>query len=209
MELDVVFARPNPLHGSAHLFRQNRSFSNVIRLRLAPESSAEKSYMADYVFFRDSQLSRNDVLHSLRILRRGPQYRFAVLEFREGNQRLHRGVRKKRNVVVRLIYLVGFGKRRIRVTDIAHHFAWIVRGCSQFDFVRVRIVSFVWSVNPSDVQLLAALKRSPGVIRNNRDAAKGLKRRGRLEGINWNSLTYACDLQGFLIVVRLHFAAKN
>src|ERR1700681_3589146 len=101
-----------------------------------------------------------------------------------------------------------FRENCVRVTNIAHHLAWIVRGCSQFILVRVRIVSFVWSVVPRDVQLLAALRRSPGVIRNYRDAAERLKRRWRLEGINGNSLTYTCDLQGFLIVVRFHFAAE-
>src|ERR1700704_792510 len=102
-----------------------------------------------------------------------------------------------------------FRENCVRVTNIAHHLAWIVRGCSQFILVRVRIVSFVRSVVPRDVQLLAALKRSPGVIRNYRDAAERLKRRWRLEWINGNSLTYTCDLQGFLIVVRFHFAAEN
>src|ERR1700675_869753 len=100
-----------------------------------------------------------------------------------------------------------FGEYRIRIANIAHYFAGIVRGRSQFILVRVRVVSFVWSVVPRDVQLLSALKRSPGVIRNDRDAAERLKRRWRLERINRNSLMYTCDLQGFLIVEGFHFPA--
>src|ERR1700693_4003928 len=101
-----------------------------------------------------------------------------------------------------------FSKRRIRVTDIAHYFARVVRGRSQFVLVRVRVVSFVRSVVPRDVQLLAALKRSPGVIRNYRDATERLKRGWWLERINDKGLPYAGDLQGFFIVERFHFPAE-
>src|SRR6266849_3480331 len=105
--------------------------------------------------------------------------------------------------------LPAFGEHRIRIANVAHHFAWIVRGCSQFVLVCVRVVGFVWSVVPRDVQLLAALKRGPCVICNYRDAAERLKRRWWLERINGDSLTHTCDLQGFLVVVRFHFAAEN
>src|SRR6266571_809522 len=165
--------------------------------------------MADYVLFRNPQLFRHYVLHSLRILRRSPQRRLAVLELGESNHRLHRSVRQKRNIVVRLIDLSTFGERSIRITNIAHYFAGIVGGRSQFILVCVRVVGFVWSVVPCDVQLLAALKRRPGVIRNHRYAAKRLKRRCLLEWIDRNSLTHTYDLQGFLVVMRFHFATEN
>ncbi len=93
VELNVVLSGPDHLHRPAHFLGQNRSLRNVIGLRLAPESPAEQCYMANYIFLRDAQLFRDDVLHGLRILRRGPQCRFAVFEFREGNQWLHRSVR--------------------------------------------------------------------------------------------------------------------
>src|SRR5260370_38488280 len=98
-----------------------------------------------------------------------------------------------------------FGEHGIGIANIAHHFARVVRSRSQFVLVRVRVVGFVWSVIPRDVQLLAALKRSPRVTRNYRDAAERLKRRWRLEWINRNNLTHARDLQQFLVVVRLTF----
>ena len=115
----------------------------------------------------------------------------------------------KRNVVVPFIYLAAFDKHRIRVTDIAHYFAWIVRGRAQLVLVLVRVKGFVWSVVPGDVQLFAALKRRPRVIRNHRDAANRLKSRRLLEWIDRNSLMHASDLQGFLVVVRFHFAPEN
>jgi len=93
--------------------------------------------MANYIFLRDPQLLRDGVLRTLRILRRSPDRRFAVFKFRQRDHRLHRSVRQKRDVVVRLIYLAAFGERRIRVTNIAHDFARIVRSRSQFVLVRV------------------------------------------------------------------------
>src|SRR6266481_5703799 len=165
--------------------------------------------MADYVFLRNPQLFRHYVLYSLRILRRSPQRRLAVLELGESNHRLHRSVRQKRNIVVRLIDLSTFGERSIRITDIAHYFAGIVGGRSQFVLVCLRVVGFVWPVVPCDVQLLAALKRRPRVIRNHRDATERLKRRCLLEWVDRNRLTHPGDLQGFLVVIRFHFATEN
>src|SRR5260370_33730249 len=102
-----------------------------------------------------------------------------------------------------------FAEHRIGIANIAPHFARVGRSRSQFVLVRVRVVGFVWSVIPRDVQLLAALKRSPPVIRNYRDAAERLKRRWRLEWINRNNLTHARDLLRSLVVGRLHFPAEN
>ena len=72
VKLDIVFPCPNHLHRPAHFFGQNRGLRHVIGLRLAPESPTEKRDVANHIFFRDPELFRNDVLHSLRILRRSP-----------------------------------------------------------------------------------------------------------------------------------------
>src|SRR6266404_5421018 len=56
VELDVVLAGPDHFHWPAHFFGQHRSLSNVIGLRLAPESASEQSYMTNYIFLPDPQL---------------------------------------------------------------------------------------------------------------------------------------------------------
>ncbi len=165
--------------------------------------------MANHIFFRDSQFFRDGVLRALWILRRGPDCDFAVFIGRKRDHRLHRSVSQKGNVVVRLIYLATFGERRIRVTNITHYFARIVRGRSQFVLVRLRVVVFVWSVVPCDVQLLAALKCRPGVVGNYRNASQRLKSRWGGERINCNRLLHARDLQRFFVVERFHLSTEN
>src|SRR4029077_17244315 len=49
----------------------------------------------------------------------------------------------------------------------------------------------------------------PAVVRNHRDAPEWLKPGRTLEWINRHNLTHTCDLQGFLAVVRFHFATEN
>jgi len=68
---------PDHLHRPAHLFGQNCSLRAVIGLRLAPKSPAEQGHVANYILPLRSQLLRDDVLDSLRILRRRPQCRFS------------------------------------------------------------------------------------------------------------------------------------
>src|SRR6266478_1047276 len=98
------------------------------------------------------------------------------------------------------MYLFAFGENCVRVANIAHCFAWIVRGLSQLVLVWLRVVSFVCSVVPGNIQFLAALKRCPGVIRDYSDAPEWLKPGRTLEWINRNNLTYAGDLQCFLVI---------
>ena len=64
----------------------------VPRYFRALEHARETALKQDLATLRDPQLLRDDILHRLRVLRRDPQGRFAVLEFRDGNQGLHRGV---------------------------------------------------------------------------------------------------------------------
>src|SRR5258708_38978831 len=97
----------------------------MVGLRLAAESAAEQSDMANYVFFRDAQLLRECVLRTLGILRGGPRCHFAAFEFRQRNHRLPRSVRQKRNVVVSLKYLATFGAYSIPFTDLTHHLSWL------------------------------------------------------------------------------------
>src|SRR5260221_14591460 len=164
--------------------------------------------MANYIFLRNSQLFRNRLLRALWILRRSPNCGFAVSIVCQRDHWLHRRVRQKRNVVVSFIDLSAFGKDSIRVPNAAHYLARIVGSRPQLVLVLIRVVRFVRSVVPRNVQFLAALKCRPGVIGNNRDPAQRLKRWRRLERINRNRLPHARDLQCFFVVVRFHFSAE-
>src|SRR5258708_37883481 len=107
------------------------------------------------------------------------------------------------------MYLSAFGKNRVRVPTSASYFAWIVRSLSQRVLVRLRVVNFVCSVVPGNIQFLAALKRCPGVVRNYSDAPERLKPGSTLEWIKRDNLTHTCDLQCCLVVIRFHFAAED
>ena len=139
VEANVVFAAPNHLHRLAQLLGENGRFRDVIRFRFASETAAQQRHVASDVRRLDAQGLRDGILHGLRILRRRPRLHFAVLEFRDGNRRLHGSVRQMRHIIFGLVHLRRILERGIHVAIVARHLAGLARGLPQRFLVRHRI----------------------------------------------------------------------
>src|SRR5262249_39872917 len=209
VEPDVVFAAPDHLHRLTSFLRENSRFRDIIGLGLSAEASAEKCHVADDIFFRDTQLLRDDRLRSLRILRGRPRRDFAVLKFRSSYHWLHGSVRQKRNVILCLEELTSLCKLSVRVADIADNFPRLPRGCVKLVLVLIRVVGCVRSVVPLYLEFLSPLESSPSVVRDHRDSTQRLETRWRLERIDGNCLMNSCYFQRFTIIHRLDLSADN
>ena len=83
------------------------------------------------VLLVDSERRRHRVLHRLWILRSRVNYNLAVFELSDRRGRLHRRVRKVRNVVLSLVRLATFGKLSVHVADVAGDFLRLAYGFKQ------------------------------------------------------------------------------
>ena len=109
-------------------------------------------------------------------------------------------MREKRNVVFGFKGLSRGSESLVNVSLAANDLCRVARSFLQLLFILIRIVSFVGTVVPVDLQFLAPLKSSPGAIRQHGNAAQRLECRRGLEGIDDNGLRYAPDFQSISIV---------
>jgi len=84
-----------------------------------------------------------------------------------------------------------------------------VRGCFQLLPVGNGIVGIVGAVVPDNIQFLSALKRSPGIVGDYRDATQRLEGAWRPKRIDGNRLTNTHDLQGRFLIVRLNLSSED
>ena len=175
--MDVVLAAPRHLHRLAELLRKHCRFRRIIGLRFASERAAQQRHVAGDVLRLDPHHLRDGVLHGLRILRRRPDFDFAVLDIpRRQRAAPSAHAPASRRVVFRLVRLRRAGERLDRRRPCC---APLCRACAtvvdQLRFEGIRIVVRVGPEVPIDLELLAALHGRPGIVGNHRHAAQRLE----------------------------------
>src|SRR6185369_13761846 len=90
--LDVVLAAPGYLYRLADLLGEKSRFGHVIRFRFTTETATQERHMTDDVLFGDPQCPGQGLLHTLRVLGRGPDSDLAVLELGYRRRRFHGGM---------------------------------------------------------------------------------------------------------------------
>src|SRR5580704_6081163 len=131
IELDVVLAAPDDFDWLAGFLREHGGLDGIIRLRLAPEASAEKSYVASYIFFFQAESFSDFFSHADGILCRRPDCHLVALHIRDGNRWLHRSMRQVRREVFRFEYFAAFCKCDVRIAGREDRFARLPRSFLQ------------------------------------------------------------------------------
>src|ERR1700722_3849156 len=103
-------------------------------------------------------------MRSLRALYAGPHFGLAIDNPAGRGWRLHRRMRVVRNVVLGLDLLVRACESRGKVAVAAQDHARLPRRRFHLGAVGLGIVSPMRTVVPGDLQRVAALDRSPGVV---------------------------------------------
>ena len=178
VELDSSSRRPDNFHRLAELLREHRGFGHVVRLRLAAEAAAEQRHVAGDIFFRDPEFLSRRFPAPPADSASEPSCDLAVLELRHRDRRFHRSVRQMRDVVVGFDDLAALGEFGVDVAEFRDHLARLARGLLQLLLVFIGVVDAFGPWSQSDLQLLAALERSPGVVGDHRHAAQWLERCG-------------------------------
>ncbi len=149
--------------------------------------------MHGHIFLLQSQRLRDGIPRALRALRRRPHFSLAVAVYRQRSRRFHRGMCQQRRIVFRLDDFSALRKGLIHVAVLSNNLPRLVRCLLQLLLVCIRIPNAVQALLPFDLQLFLSLHRRPGVIRQHRHAAEGLKADWRLEGIDRRRLLHSSD----------------
>ncbi len=165
--------------------------------------------MAGDVLFLNAQYTGNRFLHGLRALSRGPCQNLAIAVFGDGDRWLHRGMREMRSVKFRLDDLAALGKFRVHVAHVADYFARLTGRGFKCLAELIGVVDRVGTGVPIDLQSLAPLKGSPGVIGDDGDPAQWLEVVRRFERLDGQRLLHAAHLQSRLVVIGLNLLSED
>src|ERR1019366_5102774 len=121
--------------------------------------------------------------------------------FRDRDRRLHRSMREVRSVILSLDDLAALGKFRVDIANVANDFTRLPSRGFEGLTELIGVVNRVGTRVPVDLQSLAPLERSPGVVGNHGDSAERLKLVWWFERADGKRLLHAGYGEGFLIVV--------
>ena len=208
--MQVVVARPRDLDRlPVHRLGQRRRLDGVVGLRLPAEAAAEQRDVHGHVLDRDADALRDQVAGGLRRLEAAPDLALPVRDPRRRGRRLHGRVREMRDVVLRLDALCSLRHGGRVVAVVAHHLPGLAHGSLELLPEGDRVVAGVRSVVPHDLQRLAALHRSPGVPRDDGDAAERIELGRRGARLDLDHAHHAGHLERFGGVVALDLAAVH